>query len=83
MNLNLQNLKIGNMINQILQNKFNQLYKFQFNKSTNNNDIVDVDVDVDDIDMDNMDIYKLNQWYDELNHVIVPFIIQDFKDGWI
>ena len=82
LNLNLQNLKIGNMINQILQNKFNQLYKFQFNKSTNNNDI-DVDVDdVDDIDMD-VDIYKLNQWYDELNHVIVPFIIQDFKDGWI
>ena len=40
------------------------------------------DVDVDDIDMD-MDIYKLNQWYDELNHVIIPFIIQDFKDGWI
>ena len=56
------------MINQILQNKFNQLYKFQFNKSINNNDI-DVDVDVDDMDMD---IYKLNQWYDELNHVIVP-----------
>ena len=91
LNLNLQNLKLGNMINHNLKIKFNQLYKFQFNNNNNSNNSNnsnnktsnnEENEENEDIDMD-IDKDKLNQWYDELNHVIVPFIIQDFKDGWI